>query len=165
VVDDIVASSRVRSGNTLRQRVYENNLRYFEIFGANRGLLRAFFEASYVDPEIGRKRAEMRSAYIIRVRDHLERQRQLGRCLPIDPDAAALSLAMMVEGTAQSFAVLKMEPFERPLELKKLCTEVTEIWCRAVYTDPDRQLTPEAAQAVVAGSRRRKQAATPARDT
>jgi AcrR family transcriptional regulator len=165
VVDDIVASSRVRSGNTLRQRVYENNLRYFEIFGANRGLLRAFFEASYVDPEIGRKRAEMRSAYIIRVRDHLERQRQFGRCLPIDPDAAALSLAMMVEGTAQSFAVLKMEPFERPLELKKLCTEVTEIWCRAVYTDPDRQLTPEAAQAVVAGSRRRKQAATPARDT
>jgi AcrR family transcriptional regulator len=165
VVDDIVASSRVRSGNTLRQRVYENNLRYFEIFGANRGLLRAFFEASYVDPEIGRKRAEMRSAYIIRVRDHLERQLQLGRCLPIDPDAAALSLAMMVEGTAQSFAVLKMEPFERPLELKKLCTEVTEIWCRAVYTDPDRQLTPNAAQAVVTGRRRGKQAATPARDT
>jgi AcrR family transcriptional regulator len=164
VVDDIVASSRVRSGNTLRQRVYENNLRYFEIFGANRGLLRAFFEASYVDPEIGRKRAEMRSAYIIRVRDHLERQLQLGRCLPIDPDAAALSLAMMVEGTAQSFAVLKMEPFERPLELKKLCTEVTEIWCRAVYTDPDRQLTPEATRAVIAGSRG-KQAAAPARGT
>ncbi len=160
VVDDIVASSRVRSGNTLRQRVYDNNLRYFEIFGANRGLLRAFFEASYVDPGIGRMRAEMRSAYIIRVRDHLERQRQLGRCLPIDPDAAALSLAMMVEGTAQSFAVLKMEPFERPLELKKLCTAVTEIWCRAVYTDPDRPLSPGAekpqAASVGSGSKRRK---------
>jgi AcrR family transcriptional regulator len=157
VVDDIVASSRVRSGNTLRQRVYENNLRYFEIFGANRGLLRAFFEASYVDPEIGRKRAEMRSAYIIRVRDHLERQRQLCRCLPIDPDAAALSLAMMVEGTAQSFAILRMGPFERPLELKRLCTQVTEIWCRAVYTDPDRLLTPEAAKrpAVATGSKRK----------
>lgn len=160
VVDDIVASSRVRSGTTLRQRVYENNLRYFEIFGANRGLLRAFFEASYVDPEIGRMRAEMRSAYIIRVRDHLERQRQLGRCLPIDPDAAALSLAMMVEGTAQSFAVLKMEPFEQPLELKKLCTAVTEIWCRAVYTDPDRPLAPGSekpqAAAVAAAGKRRK---------
>ncbi|QIO31788.1 TetR/AcrR family transcriptional regulator [Bradyrhizobium sp. 1(2017)] len=166
VVDDIVASSRVRSGHTLRQRVYDNNLRYFEIFGANRGLLRAFFEASYVDPEIGRKRAEMRSAYIIRVRDHLERQRQLGRCLPIDPDAAALSLAMMVEGTAQSFAVLKMEPFEQPLELKKLCLAVTEIWCRAVYTDPDRPLTPTAAKApaVAAGGKRRKQPAMSARD-
>jgi AcrR family transcriptional regulator len=156
VVDEIVASSRVRSGNSLRQRVYDSNLRYFEIFGAKRGLLRAFFEASYVDPEIGRMRAEMRSAYIIRVRDHLERQRQLGRCLPIDPDAAALSLAMMVEGTAQSFAILKMEPFERPLELKKLCTEVTEIWCRAVYTDPDRPLTPEAEKAVAIGDRRKR---------
>ena len=154
VVDDIVASSRVRSGQTLRERVYDSNLRYFEIFGAKRGLLRAFFEASYVDPEIGRMRAEMRSAYIIRVRDHLERQRQLGRCLPIDPDAAALSLAMMVEGTAQSFAILKMEPFERPLELKKLCTEVTEIWCRAVYTDPDRPLTPE--KTVAAGGKRKR---------
>lgn len=159
VVDDIVASSRVRSGHTLRQRVYDNNLRYFEIFGANRGLLRAFFEASYVDPEIGRKRAEMRSAYIIRVRDHLERQRQLGRCLPIDPDAAALSLAMMVEGTAQSFAIQKMEPFERPLELKRLCTEVTEIWCRAVYSDPDRRLTPgpEMAAAIAPGGKRKRE--------
>ena len=96
----------MRSGDTLRQRVNTGNLRYFEIFGANRGILQAFFEASYVDPEIGRIRAEMRSAYIIRVRDHLERQCQLGRCRPIDPDAAALSLAMMVEGTAQAFAVL-----------------------------------------------------------
>lgn len=167
VVDDIVASSRVHSGNTLRQRVYENNLRYFEIFGANRGILRAFFEASYVDPEIGRMRAEMRSAYIVRVRDHLERQRQLGRCLPIDPDTAALSLAMMVEGTAQSFAVLKMEPFERPLELKKLCTGVTDMWCRAVYTDPDRPLTVDAvkAQPAAAGRKRRKQPAMPVRDT
>jgi AcrR family transcriptional regulator len=169
VVDDIVASSRVRSGDTLRQRVYDNNLRYFEIFGANRGLLRAFFEASYVDPAIGRMRAEMRSAYIIRLRDHLERQRQLGRCLPVDPDAAALSLAMMVEGTAQAFAVLKMEPFERPLELKKLCTEVTEIWCRAVYADPDRPLSPGAGKsqpAPVAGSgKRRKQPAMPVRET
>jgi AcrR family transcriptional regulator len=164
VVDDIVASSRVRSGHTLRQRVYDSNLRYFEIFGANRGLLRAFFEASYVDPEIGRMRAEMRSAYIIRVRDHLERQRQRGGCLPIDPDAAALSLAMMVEGTAQSFAILRMEPFERPLELKRLCTEVTEIWCRAVYVDPERPLLSEAAKAQAAGARRRKQPAVPVRE-
>jgi AcrR family transcriptional regulator len=160
VVDDIVASSRLRSGNTLRERVYDNNLRYFEIFGANRGLLRAFFEASYVDPEIGRMRAAMRSAYIVRVRDHLERQHQLGRSLPIDPDAAALSLAMMVEGAAESFAVLKLEPFERPLELKRLCTTVTEIWCRAVYTDPDRPLSPGArkprAAVVAVGGKRRK---------
>lgn len=143
LVDEIVASSRVRSGGTLRQRVYDSNLRYFEIFAANRGLVRAFFEASYVDPEIGRIRSEMQSAYIIRVRDHLERQAQLGRCRPIDPDSAALSLAMMVEGTAQAFAVLKMEPFEQPLELRKLCNQVTEIWCRAVYTDPDRSQLPK----------------------
>jgi hypothetical protein len=78
------------------------------------------------------------------VRDHLERQCQLGRCRPIDPDAAALSLGMMVEGTAQAFAVLRMEPFEQPLELQKLCTEVTEIWCRAVYVDPDRSQRPDA---------------------
>lgn len=160
VVDEIVASSRVRSGETLRQRVYDSNLRYFEIFSANRGLLHAFLEASYVDPEIGRMHSEMRNAYIIRVRDHLERQRQLGRCLPIEPDAAALSLAMMVEGTAQAFAVLKMEPFEKSLELKKLCTQVTDIWCRAVYVDPDHSQSRDAEKpqpaAVPAGSKRRR---------
>jgi hypothetical protein len=88
----------------------------------------------------------------------LERQCQLGRCLPIDPDAAALSLAMMVEGTAQSFAVLQMEPFERPLDLQKLCSQVTEIWCRAVYIDPDRSQLPEAdnPRAVTAGGKRRR---------
>jgi AcrR family transcriptional regulator len=158
VVDDLVASSRVRSGDTLRQRVYDSNLRYFEIFGANRGLLRAFFEASYVDPGIGRMRADMRSAYIIRIRDHLDRQRQLGRCRPIDPDSTALSLAMMVEGTAQAFAVLQMEPFEQPLELQKLCNQVTEIWCRAVYVDPDRPQLPNAPRSAIAtadGKRRR----------
>jgi AcrR family transcriptional regulator len=158
VVDELVASSRVRSGNTLRQRLYDSNLRYFEIFGANRGVVRALFEASYVDPEIARIRGEMRSAYIIRVRDHLERQRQLGRCQPIDPDAAALSLAMMVEGTAQAFVVLQLEPFETPLELQRLCTQVTEIWCRAVYIDPDRPQDPGADTArspVPAGKRKR----------
>ena len=36
------------------------------------------------------------------------------------------------------------EPFEQPLELQKVCTQVTEIWCRAVYIDPDRSQLPDA---------------------
>ena len=62
------------------------------------------------------------------------------------------------EGTAQAFAVLRMEPFERPLELQRLCTQVTEIWCRAVYIDPDRSQRPDAGklQPATAGGRRRR---------
>ena len=80
----------------------------------------------------------MRSAYLLRVRDHLVRQVKLGRCHPIDPDAAALSLGMMVEAAAQSWAVLELDPFELPVSLVRLCTQVTEIWCRAIYIDADR---------------------------
>ncbi|GAA4410500.1 TetR/AcrR family transcriptional regulator [Quisquiliibacterium transsilvanicum] len=137
VVDEVLASSRVRSGTTLRERVHAGNRRYLEIFMANRGLIRAIAEAAYVNPEIAGIRSRMRRAYLRRVRDHLERQRSHGRCHPIDPDAAALSLGLMVEGAAHSWAVAGLEPFERPLDLDRLCTQVTEIWCRAVYLDPD----------------------------
>ena len=137
VVDELLASSRVRSGITLRERVHAGNRRYLEIFVAHRGVMRAIAEAAYVNPEIAAIRSRMRSAYLRRVRDHLERQRRRGRCHPIEPDAAALSLGLMVEGAAHSWAVAGLEPFERPLDLDRLCTQVTEIWCRAVYLDPD----------------------------
>lgn len=137
VVDELLASSRVRSGTTLRERVHAGNRRYLEIFVAHRGVMRAIAEAAYLNPEIAAIRSRMRSAYLRRVRDHLERQRRRGRCHPIEPDAAALSLGLMVEGAAHSWAVAGLEPFERPLDLDRLCTQVTEIWCRAVYLDPD----------------------------
>jgi hypothetical protein len=62
---------------------------------------------------------------------------QSRRCHPIEPDAAALSLGRRVDGAAHSWAVAGLEPVERPLDLDRLCTQVTEIWCRAVYLDPD----------------------------
>jgi len=42
--------------------------------------------------------------------------------------------------------------------LQRLCTQVTEIWCRAVYVDPDRPQRPdtEKLQPVTAGGRRRR---------
>lgn len=48
-----------------------------------------------------------------------------------------------------------MEPFEQPLELHRLCKQVTEIWCRAVYTDPDRPLSLDAEPANAASAPRR----------
>ncbi len=140
VVEAFVVSSRVRSGSTLRERVYAGNRRYLEIYAANRGALRALFEASYVNPEIARILTQMRGEYLRRVRDHLVRQCRLGHCRPIDPDATALSLGLMVEGAAKAWAVTGLEPFERPLEIDPLCEQVTEIWCRAVYLDPDRPM-------------------------
>nr|AGL33522.1 TetR family transcriptional regulator [uncultured proteobacterium] len=137
VVDELVASSRVRSGETLRERVYASNHRYLEIFAANRGAMHALFEASYVNPEIAQILARMRGEYLHRVRDHLVRQCRLGRCLPIDPDSAALSLGLMVESAAQAWAVTRLEPFEQRLEIDQLCEQLTEIWCRSVYLDPD----------------------------
>lgn len=139
VVDELIASSRVHSGETLRERVHAGNRRYLEIFEQHRGVMRAMFEARFVSAQIEEILARMRSAYLRRVRDHLERQQRLGRCHPIDPDAAALSLGMMVEGAAQAWVVAGLEPFERPLDLDRLCEQITEIWCRAVYKDPDRR--------------------------
>lgn len=138
VVDELIESSRVHSGETLRERVFAGNRRYLEIFEKHRGVMRAMFEARFVSAQIEEILARMRSAYLRRVRDHLERQQRLGRCHPIDPDAAALSLGMMVEGAAQAWVVSGLEPFERPLDLERLCEQITEIWCRAVYKDPDR---------------------------
>ena len=138
VVDDLVASSKVHSGATLRARVGDSNRRYLEIFARNRGVLRAMFEASYVNPQIAAIQARMRSAYLMRVRDHLARQQALGHCHPLDPDAAAMSLAMLVSGVATSWVLMGLEPFESPLDLDRLSAQVTDIWCRAVYTDPDR---------------------------
>lgn len=139
VVDELIDSSRVHSGETLRERVHAGNRRYLEIFAKHRGVVRAMFEARYVNPQIEEIIGRMRSAYLRRVRDHLVRQSRLGRCHPLDPDASAMALGMMVEGAAQSWAVTGLEPFETPLELDRLCDQITEIWCRAVYKDPDRR--------------------------
>lgn len=44
---------------------------------------------------------------------------------------------MMVEGAAQTWVVTGLEPFERALDLDRLCRQITDIWCRAIYLDPD----------------------------
>jgi AcrR family transcriptional regulator len=139
-VDELIASSRDRTGRTLRERVFDGNLRYLQIFERRRGVMRALLEAAFVNPQIAEIQSRMRAAYLRRVRDHLARWVQRGRCLPIDVDATTLSLGMMVEGAAQAWVVMGLEPFEQPLDLHRLCTQVTEIWCRAVYLDPDQPL-------------------------
>ena len=147
VVDELIVSSREHSGRTLRERVFGGNLRYLQIFARHRGVMRALFEAAYVNPQIAAIQARMRSAYLRRLRDHLVRQLALGRCQPLDPDAATLALGMMVEGAAQAWVVMGLEPFEQALDLERLCTQVTEIWCRSVYLAPDRPIPEPAAPA------------------
>lgn len=151
VVDESIRASRDNTGRTLRERVFAGNLRYLQVFAHHRGVMRALFEAAYVNPKIAEVQARMRGAYLRRVRDHLYRQRDLGHCLPIDVDAATLSLGMMVEGAAQAWVVTGLAPFEQPLELQRLCAQVTETWCRAVYRDPDQPL-PERPAAPTAPS-------------
>ena len=137
VVDELVAATRQRTGRTLRERVDAGNMRYLEIFALHRGVMRALAEAAYVNPRIAQTQARLRSAYLRRVRDHLARQAAAGHCQPIDADAATLALGMMVEGAAQAWVVTGLEPFERPLELQRVCTQITDIWCRAIYLDAD----------------------------
>lgn len=143
VVDGLIMSSRMRSGITLRDRVRDSNQRYFDIFAKHRGVLRAMFEASHVNPQIAAIHARMRATYLQRVRDHLRRQQAGGRCLPLDPDTAALSLTMMVAGIAQSWILMGLEPFEKPMDAVQLTEQVTDIWCRAVYKDPDQPQSGE----------------------
>lgn len=137
VVEELVAATRERAGRTLRERVDAGNRRYLEMFALHRGVMRALAEAAYVNPRIAQTQARLRSAYLRRVRDHLARHAAAGHCQPIDADAATLALGMMVEGAAQAWVVTGLEPFERPLELQRVCTQITDIWCRAIYLDPD----------------------------
>jgi AcrR family transcriptional regulator len=137
VIDELVAATRERAGRTLFERVEAGNRRYLEIFALHRGVMRALAEAAYVNPRIAQTQARLRSAYLRRVRDHLARHAAAGHCQPIDADAATLALGMMVEGAAQTWVVTGLEPFERPLDLQRVCTQITEIWCRAVYLDAD----------------------------
>ncbi|MFO1200352.1 MAG: TetR/AcrR family transcriptional regulator [Burkholderiaceae bacterium] len=142
VIDELVAASKVHDGRTQRERVRAGNRRYLEIFAKHGGVMRALAEAAFVDPDIQAIQARLRGAYLRRLRDHLRRQCALGRCHPLDPDAATLALGMMVEGVAMSWIVTGLEPFERPLEIERVCTQVTDLWCRAVYLEPDRVLGP-----------------------
>jgi hypothetical protein len=59
------------------------------------------------------------------------------RCGTAERNAATLALGMMVEGAAQAWVVTGLEPFERPLELPRVCTRITDIWCRVIYLEPD----------------------------
>jgi AcrR family transcriptional regulator len=137
VIDALVAATRERSGRTLRERVDAGNRRYLEIFSLHRGVMRALAEAAYVNPRIAQLQSELRSAYLRRVRDHLARQAEAGHCHAIDADAATLALGMMVEGAAQAWVVTGLEPFERPLDLQRVCRQIGDIWCRAIYLDAD----------------------------
>lgn len=146
VIDELVAATRERSGRTLRERVDAGNRRYLEMFALHRGVMRALAEAAYVNPRIAQLQSQLRSAYLRRVRDHLARQAAAGHCQTIDADAATLALGMMVEGAAQTWVVTGLEPFEQPLDLARVCRQITDIWCRAIYLDPDAPL-PDAASA------------------
>lgn len=137
VIDELVAATRERSGRTLRERVDAGNRRYLEMFALHRGVMRALAEAAYVNPRIAQLQSQLRSAYLRRVRDHLARHAAAGGCQPIDADAATLALGMMVEGAAQAWVVNGLEPFERALSLDRLCRQITDIWCRAIYLDAD----------------------------
>lgn len=137
VIDELVTATRERAGRTLRERVNTGNRRYLEIFALHRGVMRALAEAAYVNPGIAQLQASLRSAYLRRVRDHLARHVAAGDCQPIDADAATLALGMMVEGAAQAWVVTGLEPFERALDLERMCRQITDIWCRAVYLEPD----------------------------
>jgi AcrR family transcriptional regulator len=146
VIGALVAATRERSGRTLRERVDAGNRRYLEMFALHRGLMRALAEATYVNPRIAQLQSQLRSAYLRRVRDHLARHVAAGRCKAIDADAATLALGMMVEGAAQAWVVTGLEPFERALDLERVCRQITDIWCRAIYLDPDAQM-PDATSA------------------
>ena len=139
LVDELLRPSGDRPAHTLRERVYAGNLRYLQLFDRHRGMLRALFEAAYVHPGVAELQARWRDAYLLRARAHLQRQQAQGRCLCIDVEAASLSLGMMVEGAAQ---LMGKEPFGSAIDLERLCAQVTDNWCRAVYSAPD-QLLPD----------------------
>ena len=127
LVDELLCLAVDQPANTLRKRVHAGNLRYLQLFEHHRGMLRALFEAAYVQPGIAELQARWRNAHLLRTRAHLQRQQAQGRCQCIDVEVASLTLGMMVEGAAQ---LMGDAPFESPLDLERLCAQVTDNWCR-----------------------------------
>ena len=138
VVNEMLRPSGAPAGHTLRERVHAGNLHYLQQFECHRGMLRALFEAAYVQPAVADQQARLRNAYLERARAHLQRQQARGACLRIDIEAASIALGMMVEGAAQ---LMGNAPFEPAPKLDRLCAQVTDNWCRAVYCAPDQLLS------------------------
>ena len=137
LVNEMLRPTSASVGRTLRERVHAGNLHYLQQFECHRGMLRALFEAAYVQPAVADQQARLRKAYLERARTHLQRQQARGGCLSIDVEAASIALGMMVEGAA---LLMGSEPFEPAPNLDRLCTQVTDNWCRAVYRTPDQLL-------------------------
>jgi AcrR family transcriptional regulator len=144
VVADLFLVSNKRNLGSLRDRI-EISTRYFlQAFQRHRGILRCLFEVDHYKPNIARLHRKLRSNFIGRIRNHLDRNVARGICHPMNTRVASFALGLMCEQVANSWISGGFEPWAKPFEFEEVVQELTDLWCRAAYKDGVGAMIPSA---------------------
>jgi AcrR family transcriptional regulator len=154
-VAELFQVSNRRNVGSLRDRIEISTRHFLEAFQRHRGILRCLFEVDHYKPNIARLHRKLRSNFIGRIRNHLERNLARGICPPMNTRVAAFALGLMCEAVANSWLSGGFEPWAKPFEFDEVVQELTDLWCRAAYKDGIGAMMPAAERA--AGSPVNKQ--------
>ncbi len=135
VVADLFLVSNKRNQGTLRDRVEVSTRHFLEAFQRHRSILRCLFEVDHYKPNIARLHRKLRSNFISRIRNHLERNLARGYCPPMNTRVASFALGLMCEAVANSWISGGFEPWAKPFEFEEVLQGLTDVWCRAAYKD------------------------------
>lgn len=119
----------------LRERIRESTRLHFLQFTKHRGVLRCLFEVSTVEPELGALHNQYRAEFVRRIEHHLRKAQKAGQCTKFDTRVASYCLGCMIGGVAYMWLCADFEPWEQKQRLDPIVDQVTDFWCRTLYTD------------------------------
>lgn len=111
--------------------------RFLTVFCQNTKLWRSLLEASFTNPDVEARWADIRRAFIGRIARSFRAQVESGAIRPLDPELAASALGAMVEWFAYSNFVLE-EPSNgsrrnRQDAVDAAADQLTDLWVHALY--------------------------------
>ncbi|MAM12506.1 MAG: hypothetical protein CML23_19065 [Rhizobiaceae bacterium] len=137
VVGEMFMLSASRQSGTPQQRVENANRTYMEMFYRHRAFMRSVIQVATFDTEVAETLNELRAKFINRVREHIERGVESGKCHDVDPDIASFLLVIMVEFTSYSWLSFDWQPKSGDFDFDKVVKEASSIWSRAIYKVPE----------------------------
>lgn len=132
-----------RHKGTHRQRVEASIRDYFQYFAANQGILSCFLQTVTFKSELLKEHNEIRALSLFRIEAHINRNIALGLCNPVDARITAYALGGLLEWLSYSQFSNGFFPWGEPFEIEKLVQQVTDLWCRAVYSPEAASIDPD----------------------
>ena len=143
VVGEMFMLSASRQSGTPQERVESANRAYLENFYRHREFMRSVIQVATFDTEVADTLNELRGKFIERVRRHLQRGLESGKCQDLDPDISSFLLVIMVEFAAYSWLSFDWQPKSADFDFDRVIKEASTIWSRAVYRTPASDPSPE----------------------